>query len=553
MEDRSTGFLTEHIINEAGLLDEKQRMETMNELHEVGKIAETAYLENQRARSSPGSQRDSACSTPKSLSPSKSEGATRQINRSLKRKSEDSTNEPAKTETDKGRQKTVGLANALSADMDSDAQASNTQVDAATGSSGSVPTEMEEDQSQQSDGEEDKQQTDTGRGSKRTRSEGNSNETDTEAQEDDEDSTEQGDTDMEDEEDQDQDTDPDSLEYVQQYVCSLELNRSVELEVRLAHHKHLRNLRSATKREEDITTENKYEILKREEEINEFYAAQYSMKARVKKNKIEVDRSTYEQHFNWPKSYAEQKAERKLKKQRNAAESGDQGKEDHRPQPSPADPDSAEDLRRQAAILEAQVNTLRDQNRKLNENCLTLKDVAGVGHKEIEAAARLDARSSPKRRTILPYRWNTRYETWEVAYHRSHALISVPEKDINWAVLCDLISDSVPDKIHTLGTREEGREEWKDQEGDRQVADMRPLLMELEESAYLKGDLCWVPWQAIESMPYGLLGGEMVAERATLSSAQVTAHKVFTSDPNDLQLKLLTDIFTRRYITASGS
>ncbi|GBG87525.1 hypothetical protein CBR_g45583 [Chara braunii] len=63
-----------------------------------------------------------------------------------------------------------------------------------------------------------------------------------------------------------------TLEQWIQTVEQLEWGRTIECEIRLAYHKNLRNLKQATQVAEDITTENRFELLNKEEEINEFDA-----------------------------------------------------------------------------------------------------------------------------------------------------------------------------------------------------------------------------------------------------------------------------------------
>ncbi|GBG60648.1 hypothetical protein CBR_g8668 [Chara braunii] len=497
------------------------------------------------------------------------------MDRSLKRKSDDVVNNSCSMDSIRGRQRSVGLANALSTDngmrvsgysrtgMEGDSsQGTGKDVNALGSSHSSQPTGPSENQSPVDTSQEtgkDVISPGSSRSSqsvgpkegdyRRTEEEESDGESDDDTMQDskDESPTEE-DEDMGDEDDE-QGQSMDSLHYILQYVRSLELDRTVELEVRLAHHKYLRNLRSATKVEDSISMENRFEIIRKEKELNEFYAAQYSMKARTEKNKIT---KSYEQKFSWPKTYVEQRAERMEKRNKRDKEQGTAGESLHETSISTKE-SSEEDLRRHAAILEAQVNVLRDQNREMDDLCITLKDVAGGGHKEIEAAARLDAGSESRRRTIIPYRWNIKLETWEVAYHGSNSLISVPDQDCTQDALRDFISDSMPTHLRILGSKAEGMEEWRDQENEVQRVDLRPLLVELEESADLKGDFCWVPWLAVESMPYGLLGGEMVAERAALSSALVTAYGLFTLSPKSLRKKLYSSTSTKMEIATTGS
>ncbi|GBG74462.1 hypothetical protein CBR_g18872 [Chara braunii] len=161
--------------------------------------------------------------------------------------------------------------------------------------------------SSQPTGPSENQTPDASRDRKRNRLEGSENQRteeeeadgdaeDSAIQDSEDEGSKEEDEDMGDEEDE-QGQSMDSLDYVQQYIRSLELDRIVELEVRLAHHKHLRNLKSATKVEDNISMEKRFEILKKEKELNEFYAVQYSMKTRTEKNIITVDTKSYEQRF----------------------------------------------------------------------------------------------------------------------------------------------------------------------------------------------------------------------------------------------------------------
>ncbi|GBG61713.1 hypothetical protein CBR_g23228 [Chara braunii] len=113
-----------------------------------------------------------------------------------------------------------------------------------------------------------------------------------------------------------------SLEQWIQEVEQLEWGRKIECEIRLAHHKHLRNLKQATQVAEDITSKNRFELLRREGEINEFYAAQYATKARPVKDDIHIQQEEYAKIFQWPKTYhnKEGKGESKKRKARREEE-----------------------------------------------------------------------------------------------------------------------------------------------------------------------------------------------------------------------------------------
>ncbi|GBG62140.1 hypothetical protein CBR_g29339 [Chara braunii] len=419
------------------------------------------------------------------------------IDGSLKREPEELERETYTSATGKRKQQSVGLASALPADMETDGSEHSKQSNNVQGEGRVLPnvktTTIREDSSQRDkaagleEGEEDMDCSLTpGRGRKRDRAEENASQSSKEegekqSEKDDEGSNDEwkeddeGSDDEWNEDDADmKEDDEDSLEYVHQYVRSLERARTVEFEVRLTHHKHRRNLRAVTTAANDICTKNRFELPETEREINGFYAAQFGLKTKVENDEIQVDLSSYAQHFEWSKSYEEKYAEKRVKKQRNTT--GNSKTEEQTDQTT-SDSESVDELNRQTTILEAQVNALRDQNRELDENCLNLKDIATGYNREIEAAARLDTRSNPKRRTIIPYRWNNKYETWEIAYHKSMALLTVIDQDCTQQHLKERISDAVLSRAHILGTKKEAREEWKDQEGSLMWADLRPMIL----------------------------------------------------------------------------
>ncbi|GBG89256.1 hypothetical protein CBR_g48963 [Chara braunii] len=461
MEDRNTGFRKEQVICEAELLDEKQRLQSVKELHEIGQNAEKAQLKNLRARTAQEPQTDSACSTPKSTVSKTQVEDSLCIHGSLKRKPDELEREIEASVTGKRKQQSVGLASALPTNMGMNGSENFKQSNTLHGDNRVLPNEettsMKEDSSSwdktagPEGGEEDMDCSLTsGTCKKRDRATSNATQSSTEeggkqADEDDEESEgelKEDDTKMEEE-------DKESLEYVQQYVKSLERARSVESKVRLAHHKHLRNLRAVTTMANDINTENKFEVLEKEGEINEFYAAQYSLKTKVENEKMKVNLSSYGQHFTWPKPYEEKNEGKRAKRQRNTAS---KSKAEEQTNQTTEDSETVDELNRQAAILEAQVNALRDQNRELDDNCLNLKDIVTWYNKEIEAAARLDALTNPKQRTVIPYRWNTTYETWEIAYHVVNSYLRVGKMEIPLLVVTNNLSENISESpVRDLG------------------------------------------------------------------------------------------------------
>ncbi|GBG81442.1 hypothetical protein CBR_g32119 [Chara braunii] len=184
---------------------------------------------------------------------------------------------------------------------------------------------------------------------------------------------------------------PESLAQWIKHVHKLKWERHIECEIRLAHHKHLRNLKQAIAAGDDITTTNKFERLKNEQEVNEFYATQYGWKARLDKNDITVHNVGCAKQFIWPKFYQPHSLKRSEQKRRARQQEAERlGSSDQ------ALSDSAQGLgvdeqmeeeKRQAAILEAQVEALRDQNRELEEDTANLQRIAYTPHANINAAA----------------------------------------------------------------------------------------------------------------------------------------------------------------------
>ncbi|GBG77752.1 hypothetical protein CBR_g24199 [Chara braunii] len=293
---------------------------------------------------------------------------------------------------------------------------------------------------------------------------------------------------------------------------------------------------------DDITTENRFERLKNEQEVNEFYATQYGWKARMDKNDITVHNAGYSKQFIWSKSYQPQglkRAEQKRRAQQQEAEhSGcrDQDLSDSA-QVLGVDEQIKEE-KRQAAILEAQVEVPKDQNRKLEEDTINLKKIAYAPHADIDATAKLYARQDPGKRIILPYRWNSGNADWEVAIQRSLTLITAKDSHCEHDILKERITKDLPWQAHVIGDLNHDREEWEDTKGTMHMLDYRPAMIELQEKAVLEEGLIWMPWQVVETIPYGLLGGLEVAEWVARGVVIVTKADMFAWQPDYIDGKM---------------
>ncbi|GBG92088.1 hypothetical protein CBR_g54343 [Chara braunii] len=284
-----------------------------------------------------------------------------------------------------------------------------------------------------------------------------------------------------------------------------------------------------------------YEFI--EKEINEFYAKQYGWKAQHHNNDIQVRKEGYNKQFEWPKTYLPKAMKRsESKRKASSARTGEEM----------GDEELREDARRQAAILEAQINVLKEQNRELGEDTTKLENIAYAPHKEIEAAARLYARNSPRRRVIIPFKWNEVHKDWEVAIHRSLALVMIDEANCSGQALEGMISEDLPAHAYGIGDWKQGKEESADTMGTVQTKDYRPIMFKLQETAKLSEGLIWMPWRVVETVPYGLLGGLVMAERVARSAPLVLKTDAFSWKPEYIEKRIARGA-TRLDLLETGS
>ncbi|GBG64605.1 hypothetical protein CBR_g45662 [Chara braunii] len=156
----------------------------------------------------------------------------------------------------------------------------------------------------------------------------------------------------------------------------------------------------------------------------------------------------------------------------------------------------------------------------------------------INAAAKLYARQNPSKRIILPYRWNSGNADWEVAIHMSLALITVKDSHCEHVILKELITKDLPEQAHVIGDLNQDREEWEDTEGTRHMLDYRPVMIKLQERAVLAEGFTCMPWQVVETIPYGLLGGLEASEWVARGAAIVTKSNVFAWQPEYIDEKM---------------
>ncbi|GBG64689.1 hypothetical protein CBR_g46232 [Chara braunii] len=339
----------------------------------------------------------------------------------------------------------------------------------------------------------------------------------------------------------DEDDLKDTLSWLSNYVQLLEREREIEFEIRVAHKKHICNLQNFNPTQQSLSslfpTHNHFEVLEKEQELSEFFAERCGCKLEDATNK----KDTTLNRFNWPKSYTNSDSQRKSKRlkrgkgkaQEDPTTSDQETKEGEKKEEIQVD--TREELGRQE-ILEAQITTLKDQNRETADVAVNLQKLANGQNAETFTAARLEAKEGTTKRVVIPYRWNTQHQDWEVAVNKSWALIALAK--LSEKVLAANISENMPLNAHILGPKEEWRKEWISPSGDIMVSDLRPYMVRFSMEAEIKEHLTWKPWKVVEAIPYGLLGGNITAERAAVAASIVEAHALFGDNETHLGVVL---------------
>ncbi|GBG74500.1 hypothetical protein CBR_g18910 [Chara braunii] len=356
MEDKDVGYIHKPMIDKDIVLDDKVRLQTMAELHKLGQEAEMAFLENKRAREEAeksaevGKGREEEEEVEGNKTSSQSEGlrgeGTGETRFSKAREEGDSQGafkrKMSDTETSTGGIASHDTKRSHTSKREEEASMSQGQVhgsgtreegqgEAKAQSEGMdiTPSEAEDSSSSSSDqhtrpgspsagnSPSGRAQMDSGENvmanpSNDSKEDMDSGEDVRMSQDSGEDSREDTgeDTKGEEWEDAEEEEEPEEeLETLAQWIRTvhkLKWERHVECELRLAHHKHLRNLKQATSAGDDITSTNKFEWLRKELEVNEFYASQYAWKAHPNSNDILVHNGNYAKQFIWPKTYQPQ-------------------------------------------------------------------------------------------------------------------------------------------------------------------------------------------------------------------------------------------------------
>ncbi|GBG73968.1 hypothetical protein CBR_g17680 [Chara braunii] len=308
MEEKDVGYLTKPMIDDSILLDDKQRVQTMSELHKLVQTAELAFLENKRDReeaqkSTVAGRWDDKmdCEGLESKSSNQNKDATGENTKG--NASDKSTREEVK-----GGDSTTSLKRKVS-DRESrqgDSLSQGTKRTQSGTGSGEAPSQAEEDKKMeteeegQGDHKPSREEMDisdppadtptspsTAHQQGYSDTAGRSNSTSSQssqstrrrttktvgeavegakeiAEDSGADSDSDGDSGDENWEDEEEEEEPETLVQWIRTVHKLQWERHIECEIRLAHHKHLHNLKQATATGEDITTANRFERLKKE-------------------------------------------------------------------------------------------------------------------------------------------------------------------------------------------------------------------------------------------------------------------------------------------------
>ncbi|GBG81205.1 hypothetical protein CBR_g31877 [Chara braunii] len=354
MEDKETGYFVKPILDDPVMQDVEQRLKLVRELHEVGRNAEFAFLENVEARAQQQEQIRGNEEGSKDMEEGRGDNMeyedggrseTEGRDTATKRKGdsrgeEGSGTQEGSSQQGKRRQKTQLGEDTAAREKEEEggtskesSRSSGKESESDTGSQGVVSkgtrageeesgkagegevvlmdkdlsegsSQHEEDRSG-SQGSQELEDEDRVRERARRRGmlnvENMSVEQILQAEEDQRgisgDTKNEASSAEEEEEEEDEQDELDEKDWSREQwvkeVEQLEWGRTIECEIRLAHHKHLRNLQQVTQAGEDITSKNRFELLRREGEINEFYASQYASKTRTVKNEIHEQQEEY--------------------------------------------------------------------------------------------------------------------------------------------------------------------------------------------------------------------------------------------------------------------
>ncbi|GBG59506.1 hypothetical protein CBR_g38530 [Chara braunii] len=504
MEDKETGYIVKPILDDAVIQDDEQRLKLMEELHEVGKNAELAFLENTQVRAQQQEQTRGKEDSSKEMVEGEGDnmdceegrmGGTEGASLSTKRKGESREEEGSdaqegELQQGKRRQKTQSEDWATTGEEEEEGRTSMDSSETLGQDSEAKSISQDSSSKGTSAGEEgtniankregfDRQRpprgfTTTGRGQRQIsggpgshNSGGRRKEEDLREASPDTESKASSEEDEEEGEDEQEDADVEdwTRERWVKEVEQLEWGRTIKCEIRLAHYKHLRNLQQATQAGDDITTENRFELLRREGEVNEFYASQYARKSRT-------------------------------------------------------------------------VNLLKDENRELEDDTVNVQKIAKGQWKEIEAAARLESKNGRRRRVVLPCRWNARHSDWEVAINQSLQMITTPFEECSGSEHQKLLGGEVHAREFIL--REGGVDPMAlGEEGEEgTMTDFDPLLLQMGTDSELREGLIWMPWQVVETIPYGLIGGEIGAEWVARCTAVATKVDAFAWRPDFIEKRV---------------
>ncbi|GBG91252.1 hypothetical protein CBR_g52138 [Chara braunii] len=526
IEDKDCGFHRQQIMDPQGIMEDKQRRDTWQELIRAGISTEKAFIENLQAREKVLSAEKAQKAGPRKddleAIHKNSSSPTESSSKPLKRKAEqDNSAQSANSQT----------ASKVSRVNESCSTADQMDTDAKEGEQGgSEKTKDENDEGckgSMDKGKRDEEEEGTGEGQKdKAREQTPVEEDDKMSQDSKGENTDQLDEQLGEDEEGGSEN---SLEWLNDYVRKLEREREVEFEVRVAHKRHLLNLQNVNFNQSDssiqIPTQNQFEILEKEHELSDFFAERYGQRLDQRGNNDHSEQYP----FKWPKTYTKSEGIHPSKKSKGAK------RNEQRNPPSPTQMEgregedillnTREDLDRQKEILHAQITVLRDPNRETADDTINLQGLAQGQNAEILTAARLEAKGGCRKKIVIPYHWNEEHQDWEIAVVRSWSLLALSSPSNK--VLAANISKDAPEAAHILGSKEEWREEWLDDAGDILAIDLRPYMVRYSMEAQLMDHMAWKPWKVLHAIPYGLMGGEIPAERVVVSASLVEGHFLF--------------------------
>ncbi|GBG87169.1 hypothetical protein CBR_g44627 [Chara braunii] len=310
-----------------------------------------------------------------------------------------------------------------------------------------------------------------------------------------------------------------SIPWLEEYLQREEYEREKEFDIRLACMKHLEN-QSAEKHLANQSAEmtgkpvsgktvagisqskNIFDMLCMNSELSEFSAFRYFEKKRERESAGKESGAGFD-----PQTFADSIRDMVSKNWKPS-----KGR-DKRPRGPPKDEAGSKNeqrrLTREIATVAAQTKRLFDQNqdykREQGEKYITVRMIAENKAPSVPKAASTDRGTTRAVRPLLPVRYRSKHNEWQVATDASFAIPTLDDDRALAKTIRNNVSAETPLGVYGVPPREQTAEGKMLEEPIFTSFD--PILVKLDERAKLSGGLTWRAWDTITMLPYSVLNG----------------------------------------------